>query len=100
MTTVIDVVVCAPENNASRSFPENFLFGISSSAYQIEGGWNADGKGPNIWDEFLHSNPENVIDRQNGDVSANSYEYYQDDIDAVKTLKVNIFFAFSSIFVR
>lgn len=69
-------------------FPENFLFGVSSAAYQIEGAWNVDGKGPSIWDEFLHSNPKNVDDLQNGDIAANSYEYYQDDIDAAKNLKV------------
>lgn len=91
MKTIAIGVVFASKNATNRLFPENFLFGVSSAAYQIEGAWNADGKGPSIWDEFLHSNPKNVDDLQNGDIAANSYEYYQDDIDAAKNLKV-IFF--------
>lgn len=74
---------------ASRSFPKDFKFGVSSAAYQIEGAWNLDGKGPSIWDEFCHSNPEKIADGQNGDVSANSYEFFLDDIEAVKNLNVN-----------
>lgn len=66
------------------------MFGVSSSAYQIEGGWNADGKGPNTWDQFTHVHPEKIVDRQNGDIGANSYKYYLDDIAAVKNLNVNL----------
>lgn len=77
-------------NNSSDHFPDAFVFGVSSAAYQIEGAWNVDGKGPSIWDEFTHLHPEKVIDRQNGDISVNSYEYFLDDIAAVTNLNVNI----------
>lgn len=65
------------------------MFGVSSAAYQIEGGWNADGKGPSIWDEFTHSHPEKIKDGQNGDIAANSYEHYLDDVEALKNLNVS-----------
>lgn len=78
-------------NNQTRQFPDDFLFGAASAAYQIEGGWNADGKGPSIWDEYTHSHPEKIKDHQNGDVGPNSYEYFMDDIAAVKSLGVRHF---------
>lgn len=77
-------------NGSNRSFPEGFLFGAATSAYQIEGGWDADGKGPSIWDEIVHVRPETIIDRSNVDIGTNSYQYYEDDIKAVKNLGVRI----------
>lgn len=74
--------------NRTKRFPDDFLFGVSTAAYQIEGAWNVDGKGPNIWDEFTHSHPERIADCQNGDIAANSYEYFMDDIAAVKSMGV------------
>lgn len=69
------------------------MFGVSSAAYQIEGAWNVDGKGASIWDEFTHSHPEKIKDGQNGDISANSYEFigyefFMDDIEGLKNLCV------------
>ena len=36
-------------------FPKDFLWGVACASYQCEGGWDADGKGPNIWDDFCHA---------------------------------------------
>ena len=79
----------APQADESKRFPDGFLFGVSTAAYQIEGAWNVDGKGPSIWDEWTHTHPEKVKDRTNADVGANSYEYYLDDIAEIKNLNVN-----------
>lgn len=84
-------VIVSRNNDSERRFPDDFLFGVASAAYQIEGGWNADGKGPNIWDEFTHTQPERIVDRSNGDVGPNSYEYFADDIAAVKSLGVKFY---------
>ena len=81
-------VIVSQNDEKSRRFPDDFMFGVATAAYQIEGAWNVDGKGPSIWDEFTHSHPEKIADQQNADVGPNSYGYYLDDIAAVKNLSV------------
>lgn len=74
--------------SGSKYFPENFKFGVSTAAYQIEGGWNEDGRGPSIWDTFVHEHPEMIDDRSTGDVAADSYHKFDQDLQALKELKV------------
>lgn len=88
LTLCFRLIALSQKLLANRTFPKDFIFGVSSAAYQIEGAWNLDGKGPSIWDEFCHSKPEKITDGQNGDTSANSYEFFLDDIEAVKNLNV------------
>ncbi|XP_052731160.1 non-cyanogenic beta-glucosidase [Vigna angularis] len=59
------------------SFPENFIFGTASSAYQCEGAANVGGRGPSIWDTYTHNYPDKILDRSNGDVSIDQYHHYK-----------------------
>src|SRR3954469_12181649 len=67
------------EMSESRAFPEGFLWGAATSAYQIEGSPLADGAGPSIWERFAHT-PGMMHDGDTGDVSCDHYNRWRDDI--------------------
>jgi beta-glucosidase len=69
----------------SRSFPHDFLWGTATSAYQIEGAWNEDGKGESIWDRFVHTRGK-IRNGDTGDVALDHYHRYKDDIHHMKAL--------------
>ncbi len=60
-------------------FPEQFVWGAATAAYQIEGAHDADGKGPSIWDTFSHS-PGAIADGKNGDTAVDHYRRFGEDI--------------------
>lgn len=62
-----------------KAFPENFLWGSASAAYQVEGAWNEDGKGPSNWDLFVRI-PGKTFKGTNGDVAVDHYHRYQEDV--------------------
>ncbi|MFQ5616022.1 MAG: GH1 family beta-glucosidase [Anaerolineales bacterium] len=68
-----------------RQFPEEFLWGAATSAYQIEGAWNEDGKGESIWDRFVHR-PYNVVNGDTGDVACDHYHRMPQDVALMKEL--------------
>ena len=51
------------------TFPEGFVWGAATAAYQIEGGWDADGKGESIWDKFVHDGHRHVDNGDTGDIA-------------------------------
>ena len=61
------------------SFPNEFLWGAASAAYQVEGGYDADGKGPSIWDSFTKI-PGKTYLGTNGDVAVDHYNRYKEDV--------------------
>lgn len=69
-------------------FPVGFKFGGASASYQIEGGWDLDGKTENIWDHLVHTQPDLITDKLNADVGADSYHFYKDDVAALKNAGV------------
>jgi beta-glucosidase len=66
-------------------FPTTFLWGASTAAYQIEGAWDADGKGESIWDRFSHT-PGRIQDGSNGDVACDHYHRYREDVALMQRL--------------
>lgn len=75
---------------AYPQFPPNFYFGAATAAYQIEGGWNADGKGPSTWDTYAHT-PGKIAHGHTGDVACNTYHDFQTDIDLMAGLSLNAY---------
>lgn len=69
----------------TRAFPEGFLFGAATAAYQIEGAAFEDGRTASIWDAFSRV-PDAVINADNGDVACDHYHRYADDVQVMKSL--------------
>ncbi|XP_039118811.1 beta-glucosidase 13-like [Dioscorea cayenensis subsp. rotundata] len=87
-TALISVTSAAFDRS---SFPSDFVFGAASSAYQYEGAWNLDGKGPSIWDTFTHTQPWKIADGKTGDVAIDFYHRYKDDVKLLKSLNMDAF---------
>ena len=76
-------------------FPHDFLWGVATSSYQIEGAAYEDGKGLSIWDTFCKI-PGAVANGDTGDVANNHYHLYKDDVALMKQLNVGAYrFSFS-----
>jgi beta-glucosidase len=63
----------------ARLFPPDFSWGAATAAYQIEGAWDADGKGESIWDVFSRV-PGAVADGDTGEVACDHYRRYREDV--------------------
>ena len=69
------------------SFPKDFLWGTSASAYQIEGAYNQDGKGESIWDRFTRGEAH-ILNRHTGDVACDHYYRMPEDVALFKELGI------------
>ena len=67
------------------SFPQGFVWGAATSAYQIEGAWREDGKGESVWDVYSHS-PGFVLNEDTGDVVIDHYHRYKQDVAIMKKM--------------
>jgi beta-glucosidase len=75
----------ASNSSPLLSFPSNFVWGASTSSYQIEGAWDQDGKGPSVWDVFTKQ-PGRIYEGNHGDVACDHYHRYKDDVELMREI--------------
>ncbi|GMP41898.1 hypothetical protein CsSME_00011840 [Camellia sinensis var. sinensis] len=89
---VSEVAIAAQISSFNRtSFPDGFVFGAASSAYQFEGAAKEGGKGPNIWDTFTHEFPGKISNGSTGDVADDFYHRYKEDVKVLKFIGLDGF---------
>ncbi|PKA57433.1 Beta-glucosidase 12 [Apostasia shenzhenica] len=98
-----DLVVCSSQEGVapvedleistrlgSISFPSRFLFGAATSAFQVEG-TAFGGRGDCIWKTFCREHPEKIADGSNGDIAADSYHRYKEDVEILADLGLDAY---------
>jgi len=71
--------------NAMLAFPGDFRWGTATSAFQVEGAVNEEGRGPSIWDRFTHLQGK-IADHSTADVADDHFHRYKDDVRLMKAL--------------
>src|ERR1700757_3703409 len=74
----------------AESFPEGFLWGASTSAYQIEGAVKEDGRGSSIWDTFCHL-PGNILGEETGDIACDHYHRWPEDVALMREFGIGAY---------
>ena len=74
----------------TERFPDGFLWGASTSAYQIEGAVREEGRGLSIWDTFTHQ-PGNILDDETGDIACDHYHRWPEDIVLMRELGIGAY---------
>jgi len=82
--------VNASTNASTNSFPQDFVWGAATAAYQIEGAAHEDGRGESIWDRFSHT-PGKTVNGDTGDVACDHYHRWQDDIQLMRSLGLHAY---------
>ena len=73
--------------HTGAAFPDGFLWGIATAAFQVEGAWNEDGKGESIWDRFTHTQGK-IRGAATADVACDDYHRFREDIAIVKRMNL------------
>jgi len=84
MTSAVTGARTAGSGSVIR-FPEGFIWGAATSAYQIEGAVHEDGRGVSIWDTYART-PGRVVNGETGDIAADHYHRYPEDIAIMSDL--------------
>jgi beta-glucosidase len=66
-------------------FPDGFTWGAATAAYQVEGGWDAEGKGRSIWDDFAHERGR-IRAGETGDLACDHFRRYREDVALMRAL--------------
>jgi beta-glucosidase len=79
-----------PPIDPAHAFPPDFVWGVATSAFQIEGAAAEGGKGESIWDRFCRQ-PGAIADASNGDVACDHVHRWQEDLDLIAALGVDAY---------
>ncbi|OVA15361.1 Glycoside hydrolase [Macleaya cordata] len=79
------------ESLSRVDFPDGFVFGTASSAYQFEGAVNEGNKGDSIWDTFTKRRPGRIMDFSNADTAVDQYHRFKSDVDLMKDLGMDAY---------
>ena len=71
-------------------FPKNFVWGVASSSYQVEGAWNRDGKGLSVWDTYVHE-PGHIQNQDTGDTACDQYGHIKEDIALMAEMQIKAY---------
>ncbi|PCJ86363.1 MAG: beta-glucosidase [Flavobacteriales bacterium] len=71
-------------------FGNDFLWGVATAAYQIEGARNEDGKSDSVWDTFSHTKGK-IKTGENADVTCDFYHRYESDLEILRQLNFDVF---------
>ncbi len=84
---VSDAATFAPwkDEIGVQRFRKDFWWGASTSAYQVEGAWNEDGKGESVWDHFAHT-PSMIKGASTGDIGCDTYHRFREDMVLMRQL--------------
>lgn len=77
-------------SDLDKKFPAQFLFGVATAAYQIEGAYDEDGRKPSIWDAFCKM-PGRVHNGDTGDVACDHYHRWAEDLDLIRDLNMDAY---------
>lgn len=75
----------ADYRDSGLTFPQDFLFGSATASYQVEGAFDAGGRGPSIWDTFSKT-PGKVLNGDTGDIAVDHYHRFEQDLDLMVDL--------------
>jgi beta-glucosidase len=79
-----------PAIDTSRAFPDDFLFGVATAAYQIEGAAHEDGRTDSIWDAFSRL-PGAVVGGDNGEIACDHYHRHADDVEIMSDMGIQTY---------